>query len=762
MVSTNTVKAWFPDIAVDNEGHAHIVWHSERSEGGDSRDLLMYTVWDGESYSEPNDIISPGVGGYTVRPVIEANDQGRLHVVYRDHTDIRYSQAPASEAWNAASWAYPRFMSEGETAYYSDIAIDSQGVIHVVWNEQTQDVNEGKTMWFGSPGGAGRITFDEIEPDESQAWPGDYAVYAMLEDSDGLQYIGTSNGLGHYDGVTWGWLTTSDGLAGDQVAAMVRDMDGTLWLGTDGGISHYDPQRSKERQWATISLPPELVSFAVQDIAVDQGGNVLVGTAGGLGRYSGQGWTVFHAEDGLPSDNVTAIDAQRGDGVWVGTDSGLVQILDDEWVQFTARDGLAGDRVTALVTGPGNVLWVGTESGLTRYDGGSWQSFTAADGLINDHVTELSIDSDGVLWVGTMDGASRYDGWGWASYTVADGLVDGHVTAVAEDQKLNSMCPGCMDVFYRRSEDGGRTWSIPINLSNSYPGSVKPQIKIDERDGVHVTWEEGEDWYLGAGYPVGCVYRSSADGGGSWSPPFLFSHPDGAPQQVTLGTGWDGELIAVWRLAVRWPERSAVYYQRSTDYGASWSEPEPIAGIIAKDWERMSLDSCDAASDSAGHVHLLIPGYLSLFDEEMSLVYVSWNGEEWSQPYSLYKSVDPPEWPRIAVGLGNQVHAAWFTRDEAHIYDSERGRYRVWAAHQEVEAPALMPAPTLVPTPTPAGTLETPQAPLPTPLPPIPAGSGPPEGIFTDIDDALRLAAALSPVAGLVGVALIVRRLRGR
>lgn len=771
VISTNTVKSWFPDIAVDSQGHAHIVWHSERREKRGLLDLLMYVKWDGETYSEPNDIALPGIGGYTVRPVVAADVQGRLHMAYRAGTDIRYTQAPADTAWNATSWTPPGYVSERRGAYYSDIAVDSQGRIHVVWNEQPRQVEEARTLWFGTPRGLSRLEGERVLAGDSQPWAGDYVVYAMLEDSQGIQWFGTSIGLGRYDGVTLEWLTTGDGLAGDQVFAVAEDVDGTLWCGTDGGVSHYDPLQAEPDMWTTIRLPFELAAYRIQSIAVDRGGNVWVGTSGGLGRYSGQTWSIYRVEDGLASDNVTAIYVGRSNELWVGTDGGLMRYTGGDWLRFTVRDGLSHDSVTALAAGsallrsgqtgqsPGRALWVGTEAGLTRYDEETWQSFTSADGLIGDHVTALTFDSEGMLWVGTTTGVSRFDGWGWASYTVQDGLVDGHVTAIAADEILNAMCPGCMEVYYRRSDDNGRTWSASINLSNSYAGSVKPQIKIDDNDGVHVTWEEGEDWYLGTGYPVGCVHRYSADGGESWSTPYMFTHPDGAPQQITLGIGRDGELIAVWRLPLPLPEQSAVYYQRSTDNGASWSEPQSIRGVIAKNWRPMSLDSCHAVSDSAGNVHLLVLGYLQPLEVNLSLIYVVWDGQAWSQPYRLYTSVDPPEWPRIAVGMGNSVHATWFTRDQAHIADPERGRYRVWAARRLADAPLLTPAPTLVPTPTPTATPAAPAVATPTPMPTVPAGSALPDDIYTDADDAARLAIALAPVAGLIGLIFIVRRL---
>jgi len=759
-LSTNTISAWFPDVAVDNQGRAHIVWHGSRKEGEDVLDLLMYAAWDGETYSEPNDIIFTGVGGWTIRPAIAADSLGKLHLVYRDGTDIYYSQAPADAAWSAASWGTPHLVSEGSSAYYSDIAVDDAGVIHVVWNEQPSETEGGRVVWIGTTHGISRIEGETLLPDESQPWAGEYTVYAMLEDTEGRQWFGTSLGVGRYDGVTWEWLTTDDGVAGNEVYAIARDVDRTLWFCTDGGISRYDPLQPQEQRWTTVAVVPELAPFRLQAIVVDGTGDVWLGTSGGLGRYNGLAWEVYRAGDGLTSENITAMAVDYRGTLWVGTDEGVIQRTDRGWVHFTTADGLIGNRVTALVVDSSGVLWIGTGSGLTRYDGVAWRSFTSADGLADDHVTALAVDSGGYLWIGTEAGLSRYDGEEWRTYTAEDGLVDGYITAIAGDSTPNAMCPQCMDIFYRRSEDGGRTWSAPVNLSNSYAGSVKPQIKIDANGGLHVTWEEGEDWYTGAGYPVGSVHRYSPDGGETWAEPFMFTHPDGAPQQITLGVGPGGELVAVWRLPLRFPERSAVYYQWSFDNGASWSDPLPIDGIIAKDWLPMSLDSAHCASDSTGNVHLLVLGYLHPWEEDLSLLYTVWNGEEWSEPYRLYTSANPPEWPRIAIGAGGEIHATWFTRDEAHIWESERGRYQVWAASMETgvssfPAPAT---PTSVPTAPPA--LVTPRMPTPTPFPTIPPDSAPPRGIYTDWDDVSRLAVALAPLMVLIGVSLVVRALR--
>lgn len=758
-LSTNTISAWFPDVAVDDRGRAHIVWHGSRKEDEDVLDLLMYSTWDGETYSEPNDVIFTGTGGWTIRPAIAADERGMLHLVYRDGTDIYYSRAPADAAWSASSWRTPYLISGGNSAYYSDVAVDSEGVIHIVWNEQPSGTETGRMVWVGTARGIARIEGETLLADESQPWAGEYTVYAMLEDTGGRQWFGTSIGVGRYDGVTWEWLTTDDGIAGDEVYAVAEDVDRTLWFCTDSGISHYDPLQPLEQRWTTLAVAPELAPFRLQAVVVDGTGCVWVGTSGGLGKYNGLTWETYRVEDGLASENITAMTVDHQGVLWVGTDSGVIQRTDGGLVHFTTADGLVGNHVTALAVDSSDVLWIGTESGLTRYDRTAWQSFTSADGLADDHVTTLAVDSEDSLWVGTMAGVSRYDGEEWSNYTVEDGLADDQVTAIVEDRTPNAMCPRCMDIFYRRSEDGGHTWTTPVNLSSSHAGSVKPQIKIDANGGLHVTWEEGEDWYTGAGYPVGSVHRYSPDGGKTWAEPFVFTHPDGAPQQITLGIGPGGELVAVWRLPLRLPGRSAVYYQRSSDNGVSWSDPLPIDGIIAKDWLPMSLDSAYCASDSAGNVHLLVLGYLYPWEENLSLLYTVWNGEEWSQPYRLYTSTDPPEWPRIAIGTGDAIHATWFTRDEAHIWESERGRYQVWAASMEAGVPSPAP-PTPTSSPAASSVLATPSVPTATVFPTISPDSAPPRGIYSDWDDASRLAIALAPLVVLIGAFLVVRVLR--
>jgi len=750
MLSTNTISSWFPDVAVDAEGRAYIVWNS----GREASDLLMYSAWDGQRWLEPNDIVLTAKGGYTIRPALAIDAARTLHLTYRGKTLVYYAQAPADRAAIASSWIARHRLTGTGNAYYSDIAVDSNGGIHVVWNEAVADEQHEKVLWFGTISGTTRYNGKEWQNHSLLGWLGNRQVYTMLEDGEGVQWFGTNQGVVRYDGGTWQTFSMRDGLASDHVYAIVQDWDGALWFGTDRGASRYD-QSVQVDKWQTYTAENGLAGNEIRAMAVDREGSLWFGTENGVSRYDGREWHAYTVQDGLADNGVNAIAIGPGNKIWFGTQNGVSCFDGVVWTTYTTKDGLVDNRVhDILVDWQRGGIWFGTEGGLSYYDEQTWVVYAKEDGLADNVVLALALDTDGVLWVGTPNGLCRYDKNRWTVYTTQDGLVDNYVQAIVEDKIVNAICPNCADIFYRHSPDGGLNWSAPVNLSNSYAGSVKPQIRVDDRGGVYVVWEEGEDWYAGAGYPVSSMYIYSPDDGKTWTTPVAFTSPNGAPQQITMGIGRQDELVVVWRL----PADNKLYYQRSTDNGVSWSEPKPIPGVLAKEWEQMSLDSCDAATDSSGNVHLLVLGRLSELEEGLSLLHLVWDGTAWSSPTRVFMSTDPPEWPRVAIGGGNRLFAAWFTRDKEHIKESERGRYKVWAASCQLSSPAQTPMPLPTKPPSPTSTPAIKHTPTVTPFPTLPPDTGGlPDGLYTEADDVLHLLGAIAPIGALLLLIAAIR-----
>ena len=136
------------------------------------------------------------------------------------------------------------------------------------------------------------------------------------------------------------------------------------------------------------------------------------------------------------------------------------------------------------------------------------------------------------------------------------------------------------DILFARSHDGGKSFSPPINLSRSRGGDGKGRINR----GI---WHNGSlDLVAG---PNGALYAAwteyegplwlsrSSDGGRSFSPAQRIAaegarHPARAP---SLALGPDRTVYLAWTIGE--DEGADIHLARSTDGGASFSQPELVA-----------------------------------------------------------------------------------------------------------------------------------------------------------------------------------------
>ncbi len=318
------------------------------------------------------------------------------------------------------------------------------------------------------------------------------------------------------------------------------------------------------------------------------------------------------------------------------------------------------------------------------------------------------------------------------------------------------------DIFYRRSPDGGQTWSYPLNLFRSpATGSSHPQMEIDGHDTIHVAWDEGWDRLTGDGNPLYSGYTFSTDGGETWEPAIYLTYPQ-SPTQITVGGDDRGGVMLVWRATSR-PE---FFYQWSADGGRSWLPPQVIPGILARPGQQgLHFDMYDMAADSAGRIHLVVVGREDLVEEApLGVYHLTWEGKSWSEAEKIYSGARLyPEYTKIVIGRDNRLHTVWFTREDSW----EDGIREVWYSGNQPDGlppasttsassppPASTPAPTLTQTPTPTPRLR----PTATPYPTLLSGTtGLPAGLYTESDELLELAIALGPALLLTGGVIIIR-----
>jgi len=344
-------------------------------------------------------------------------------------------------------------------------------------------------------------------------------------------------------------------------------------------------------------------------------------------------------------------------------------------------------------------------------------------------------------WLATSWSEPRLVSINGNSY-MADIAVDSkgviHVIFDDRGEPLSEARPGYADIFYRRSSDGGKTWSYPVNLSRSPTGSSRAQMEIDSNDNIHVVWDEGWDRLSGQGAPVFSTYTSSSDGGESWSSLTSFSYPEGTNAQLAVGIDGQGGVVVVWRATSR-PE---IFYAWSSDNGASWSPPMVIPGIFARPWT-VPFDMYDMATDSGGHIHLVVAGRLSLEEDRLGVYHLEWDGATWSPPTAIFGGAGFPEYPKVVISEGNKLHVAWFVRDNLW----EVGNYEIWYSSSQSASPAQTPVPPPTSTPTSTATPLATATPTATPYPTLaPVGTALPDGLYTESDDLIRLLVGLVPV----------------
>ncbi|MCB9456074.1 MAG: exo-alpha-sialidase [Anaerolineaceae bacterium] len=451
------------------------------------------------------------------------------------------------------------------------------------------------------------------------------------------------------------------------------------------GVAYSQSNTTGIANWST---PLKLGDGWWNSIAVDREGNVQVGWYGDVNNmdvllyarrsYSGE-WTetndvIVTGQGGMTVRNAVA----------VGSDGTLYAAL---------RAGTSHEFASAYSTIASNAQ--------------SWGTPVILSG--NGYYIDMTVDRNNVLHV-------VYSGYG------PDKDIQGNTET--------ALCAFCFDLYYMRSTDSGRSWTIPYSLSD-LADSGSDRIKIWEAASgrLYVSWDEGLDWYVGRGIPTDVRLRYSDDSGLTWSEPIILDggdSPGKRPFQGAFTELLDGRLMAVWRYAS--PGESQVYYQISADDGLTWSIPEIIEGFYGRSYTDSSstLDHMALETDYMGIVHLFVVGQTDPTSAlNVSLYQIEYRQDLWIPPRRVfYDSERRPEWPEVAFGVQNDINLTFFTRKisaEGLAKDdrSDTVALEIWYMHRDgslLNRPtqAFEPTETPLPTPTVFQKLDPTTTPFPT------------------------------------------------
>ncbi|WP_158501844.1 sialidase family protein [Vitiosangium sp. GDMCC 1.1324] len=119
--------------------------------------------------------------------------------------------------------------------------------------------------------------------------------------------------------------------------------------------------------------------------------------------------------------------------------------------------------------------------------------------------------------------------------------------------------PGDFDIFFRKSDDRGRSFEPGLNLSNNPGASFSPRISAQD-DFVRVVWQDATG---SSPFPFATevLYRASDDEGDSFAPTVNLSDNPGSSESPQLATCQDGKRVHfVWQDDT--PGQFDIFYRR--------------------------------------------------------------------------------------------------------------------------------------------------------------------------------------------------------
>ncbi|MBL8012105.1 MAG: hypothetical protein JNJ64_15970 [Flavobacteriales bacterium] len=277
-------------------------------------------------------------------------------------------------------------------------------------------------------------------------------VYSVVQDSTGLVWLGTEDGLVSFDGrdrVGIRAYGTEDGTAPKGARCLLIDRGGRFWAGhTGGGLT----VRSG-RSFATLALPGEALTSDVTALVQDGDGAVWVTTMGQgalrISAISEDGVPTvdrFGSDQGLLEHVVDAVHFRDGTLAFL-EDGGTLKRWDPAGKRFASLEwnGLEDVLgVSALYEDSDGRRWLGTQSsGAFVLDPRTGQvvNYSTANGLPSDFVMCFGEDASGQVWVGTWGGGAAVIGLNGVRrhYHPGNGLESLLIRRITRDREGNML-----------------------------------------------------------------------------------------------------------------------------------------------------------------------------------------------------------------------------------------------------------------------------------------------------------------------------------
>lgn len=302
-------------------------------------------------------------------------------------------------------------------------------------------------------------------------------IRSIFQDSKGNYWLGShQEGVCPFDGKSFQYFTTNQGLADNQIRSIQEDKEGRIWIGTANGVISYDGKR--------ITNHTPLINIELQNDRIQTGNDLWfsAGNKAGVYRYDGQ--KVHYIALPVPkntsvNDSYGVTDISKGhDGkIWIATYAALftfdgksIKLFDKSKFDLKEQEVL---HIRSVLADSKGRIWIGNNGiGVLLMEHDKTIHFSEINGLIHknsnkngdhsppgtlEHVFAMEEDSEGNIWFGDRDtGAWKYDGKTMKNYTIDSKLSTPMIWTIYKDNNdhlLFGMANGGVYQFNGKSFD---------------------------------------------------------------------------------------------------------------------------------------------------------------------------------------------------------------------------------------------------------------------------------------------------------------------
>lgn len=269
---------------------------------------------------------------------------------------------------------------------------------------------------------------------------------ALLEDREGLVWVGSTDGLYRMSEVAAVGYTRSNGLSSNYVRVVLQTGDGELWVGQAAGLS-----RGRHGRLRTVRLTgdgdhdPSVLALAYRDgviwagsydrgvfkldeqgkvlerisldahaepmvraLLADEDGSLWIGGSHGLSHYrDGRLRRVLDGRN-APGAVVQALYRDAAGTLWVGTSGGMLAVAGDGGIRrWKGGSDIPAQYVFDFLSDPSGDLWIASDRGLLRMRDGRFRVYDHTLGLPRDKLFRIIDDLRGNLWLSSNQGVFR-------------------------------------------------------------------------------------------------------------------------------------------------------------------------------------------------------------------------------------------------------------------------------------------------------------------------------------------------------------------